>query len=328
MSNITQTLGKLERVPLRDVWINEASDFTPWLAEAENLNLLAEALELDEIEKVDSEYEVGDFRIDILCEDRSGKIIIENQLEKTDHKHLGQIMTYAAGVDAKKVIWIAESFRPEHVAAIDFLNENTTEDLNFFAVEVQLWKIGNSDPAPKFVLVARPNQWTKRSREETRAATIESPTKRKQLEFWTAFSDFLKQRAPHIKTQTPSPKLWFETYLGRANFKLNPTINTRNDRLGVELFITGTQAKQHFAKLYNLKDEIESKLGFTLDWQDLPDAKSTRIATWHPQAPIDQRERWQEYMEWLAQRLIAMHDTLKPIVRSLPSREEEAEPET
>lgn len=125
-------LSKLQRVPLREAWKHEASDFTPWLAEAENLNTLAESLGLDDLELVATEHWVGEFKLDILCTDGTDQVIIENQLEKTNHSHLGQILTYAAGIAAKKVIWVAEAFRPEHVAALEFLNQNTTDDLNFF----------------------------------------------------------------------------------------------------------------------------------------------------------------------------------------------------
>ena len=153
-------LGKLERINLREAWKHEALEFTPWLAQEDNLELLAETLGLVELELVGTEHWVGDFKLDVLCSDDDGQIIIENQLEKTNHSHLGQIITYAAGVGARKVIWLAESFRAEHVAALDFLNQNTTEGLNFFAVEVELWRIGNSPMAPSFNVVVKPNDWT------------------------------------------------------------------------------------------------------------------------------------------------------------------------
>ncbi|CAJ0718222.1 hypothetical protein LMG7143_04333 [Ralstonia thomasii] len=137
-------LARLERVNLREAWKHEAGEFTPWLAQDDNLQLLAQALGLSEIELVATEHPVGDFKVDILCSDDDGEIIIENQLEPTDHRHLGQIVTYAAGVDAKKVIWVAESFRPEHLAALEFLNQNTTGSLNFFAAEIELWRIAES----------------------------------------------------------------------------------------------------------------------------------------------------------------------------------------
>jgi hypothetical protein len=311
-------LSKLERVPLREAWKHEASDFTPWLAESENLNALADALGVSELVLVATEHWVGDFKLDILCTDGDEQVIIENQLEKTNHTHLGQIIAYAAGVGAKKVIWVAESFRPEHAAALQFLNDNTTDDLNFFAVEVELWKIGDSPLAPKFEVVVKPNEWAKTGREQARVAAATTPTKQLQQKFWLALMDHLGANAPQIRPQKPRPQHWLNNSIGRAGFGLNLTANTRDERLGVELWIPGVQAKQHFANLSDQKQDIEAKLGFELDWQELPDAKAVRIASWYPNAPIEDEQRWNEYIEWLTQRLVKMDAVLRPIVKALP----------
>ena len=311
-------LSKLECVPLREAWKHEVNDFTPWLAESENLNALADALGISELVLVATEHWVGDFKLDILCTDGDDQIIIENQLEKTNHAHLGQIIAYAAGVGAKKVIWLAESFRPEHAAALQFLNENTTDDLNFFAVEVELWRIGDSPLAPKFEVVVKPNEWAKSGREQARAAATTTPTKQLQQKFWTALVEHLAEKAPQIRPQKPRPQHWLNNAIGRAGFRLNLTANTRDQRLGVELWIPGAQAKQHFANLLAHKQEIESKLGFELDWQELPAAKGVRIASWYPNASIEDEQRWPEYIDWLTQRLVKMDEVLRPIVKRLP----------
>jgi hypothetical protein len=311
-------LSKLERVPLREAWKHEAGEFTPWLAEADNLNELAEALGLSELVRVATEHWVGDFKLDILCTNGDEQVIIENQLEETNHRHLGQIIAYAAGVGAKKVIWIAESFRPEHAAALQFLNDNTTEDLSFFGVEVELWRIGDSPLAPKFEVVMKPNDWAKSGREQARAVTSTSPTKQLQQKFWMALIEKLSKASPHIRPQKPRPQHWLNNSIGRSGFGLNITANTRDERLGVELWIPGTEAKQHFANLVPQKQDIENKLGFELDWQELPDAKACRIATWYPQASLEDENRWEEYLDWLTQRLIRMDQVLRPIVKALP----------
>ncbi len=311
-------LSKLERVPLREAWKHEASDFTPWLAETDNLNALADALGISELVLVATEHWVGDFKLDILCTDGDEQVIIENQLEKTNHSHLGQIIAYAAGVGAKKVIWVAESFRPEHAAALQFLNDNTTDDLNFFAVEVELWKIGDSPLAPKFEVVVKPNEWTKAGREQARAAAVTTPTKQLQQKFWIALVEHLAVNAPQIRPQKPRPQHWLNNSIGRAGFGLNLTANTRDQRLGVELWIPGAQAKLHFANLLAQKQDIEAKLGFELDWQELPDAKAVRIASWYPDASIENEQRWHEYIDWLTQRLVKMDTVLRPIVKALP----------
>ncbi len=311
-------LSKLERVDLRDVWKNEARDFTPWLAEIDNLNALADALGLSELVRVETEHWIGDFKSDILCTDGEDKVIIENQLEKTDHSHLGQVIAYAAGVGAKKIIWIAESFREEHVAAIQFLNDNTTDELNFFAVEIELWRIADSPLAPKFEVVVKPNDWTKFGREQARAVASATPTKQLQLKFWMALIDKLATNAPNIRPQKPRPQHWLNNTIGRSGFALNITANTRDERLGVELWIPGAEAKKHFANLFSQKKEIESKLGFELDWQELPDSQACRIAAWYPHASIEEESRWSEYLDWLTQKLVNMDQVLRPIVKTLP----------
>jgi Domain of unknown function (DUF4268) len=314
----SKNLSKLERVPLREAWKHEASDFTPWLAEAENLNALADALGLGELECIATEHWVGDFKLDILCTNGDDQVIIENQLEETNHRHLGQILAYAAGVGAKKVIWVAESFRPEHSAALQFLNEHTTEALSFFGVEVELWRIGNSPLAPKFEVVVKPNDWAKSGREQARAASSSSPTKQLQQKFWTALVERLAKTAPHIRPQKPRPQHWLNNSIGRSGFGLAITANTRDERLGVELWIPGSEAKKHFASLKEKKQEIETGLGFELDWQELPDAKACRVASWYPGASIEDEDRWPEYLNWLTQRLVKMDQVLRPVVKNLP----------
>jgi hypothetical protein len=311
-------LSKLERVPLREAWKHEAGDFTPWLADADNLDALAQALGLSELEAVATEHYVGDFKLDILCTDGDQQVIIENQLAETDHKHLGQILAYAAGVNARKVIWVAESFRPEHVAALRFLNENTTGDLSFFGVQVELWRIGNSPLAPKFEVVVRPDNWARAGREQARAAASASPTKQLQLKFWTALIERLAKKAPQIRPQKPRPQHWLNNSIGRSGFGLNITANTRGARLGVELWMPGEEAKARFARLIEQRPVIEKQLGFELDWQELPDAKACRIATWLSDASIEDEGRWNDYLAWLEQRLVIMDKVLRPIVKALP----------
>jgi hypothetical protein len=313
-----KNLSKLERVPLRQAWKHESGDFTPWLAEADNLDTLAQVLGISELVLVAAEHWVGDFKLDILCTDGDQQVIIENQLADTDHKHLGQILTYAAGVGARKVIWVAESFRPEHAAALQFLNDNTTDDLSFFGVQVELWRIGDSPFAPKFEVVVKPNDWVKTGREQARAASSTSPTKLLQQKFWVALIERLSRNAPHIRPQKPRPQHWLDNSIGRTGFGLNITANTRDERLGVELWIPGAEAKTHFANLSAQRQEIEKALGFELDWQELPDAKACRIATWYPDASIEEDQRWDEYLQWLEERLVVMDRVLRPIVKGLP----------
>jgi Domain of unknown function (DUF4268) len=310
-------LSKLVRVPLREAWKHEANDFTPWLAEEDNLNTLAEALDLPELDLVATEHWVGEFKLDILCTSGEEQVIIENQLEKTNHTHLGQILTYAAGTGARKVIWVAESFRPEHVAALEFLNQNTTDDLNFFAVEVELWRIGDSPLAPKFEVVVKPNEWAKAGREQAKAAAHATPAKQRQLKLWTALVEKIGAEAPQIKPQKPQPQHWLNISIGRAGFNLNPTASHKDDRLGVEVYIHHGESKKMFQALLAQKTGIEQQLGFELDWQELPDAHACRIATWRPNSPIEDEAQWPVYLDWFVQRIVKMNAVFRPLIQGL-----------
>lgn len=155
------SLGELVEVPLREIWSDEAASFTPWLAKPEHLKKLGDTLGM-ELEPEDEEVSVGPFSADILCKDTvdGSWVVIENQIEKTDHRHLGQILTYAAGLGAKTLVWVASKFTEEHRAALDWLNEHTSDEISFFGLEIEVWRIGDSAPAPKFNIVCKPNDWS------------------------------------------------------------------------------------------------------------------------------------------------------------------------
>src|SRR5262249_61031792 len=142
---IVQNLGRLERVELRNIWISEASDFTPWLARKENLDILGETLGID-LELEAQERPVGPFRADILCKDiRTNRwVLIENQLERTDHTHLGQLLTYASGLEAVTIVWIAARFTEKHRSTLDWLNKITDDRFRFFGLEEELCPIRDS----------------------------------------------------------------------------------------------------------------------------------------------------------------------------------------
>ena len=313
-----QPLSTLVRVPLREAWKHEAGDFTPWLAETANLATLADALGLGELELVATEHQVGDFKLVILCTDGADQVIIENQLDKTNHAHLGQIITYAAGIGAKKIIWVAETFRPEHVAALEFLNQNTTEDLNFFAVEIELWRIGDSPLAPKFEVVVKPNEWAKAGREQARAAVTATPTKQLYLRLWTELAALLAKRAPTIRPQKPRPQMWLNNSMGRRGFRLNPTASQQGKRLGVEVYIDHPESKRLFQALAAQREQLEQQLGFPLDWQELPEAQACRIASWRHNSPLEEEALWSDYLNWFVERLVQMNTVFRPAIQALP----------
>ncbi len=296
-------LGSLETVNLRTIFRSEASDFTPWLANEENLAKLGETLDI-ELELESQEKYVGPFRADILCKDINSQdwVLIENQIERTDHNHLGQLMTYAAGLKAVTIIWIAAEFTDEHRAALDWLNEITEEGVNFFGVEIELWKIGNSPVAPKFNVVCKPNLWTHYVSQA--AQRIESgeltETKKMQFEYWTNFQRFMKEQKSSLRPQKPSPQHWMNFAIGRSNFHLFAFTNTREKRIGIGLVVKGPNAKPHFHLLEDEKDIIEKEFGQRLEWKELPTKIECRIILNKFNCDLADTNRWNEYHQWMS----------------------------
>ena len=321
-----ETLGRLEKVDLRDVWTKEDSDFTPWLAREENLSVLAGTLGL-ELELEAEEKAVGPFRADILCKDTSSRdtdsktwVLIENQLEVTDHKHLGQLLTYGSGLKAVTIIWIASHFTEEHRSTLDWLNRITDTDFRFFGLEVELWRIGDSAPAPKFNIVSKPNDWSRSVAQAARAMdeTDLSETRAMQRDYWTAFHSVLDEiSGPVSGNRKPMPQSWMPYPIGRTGFSLNPAMNLRNRQLRSELWITGRNAKAFFHLLRRQKDAIERELSGDLKWQELPAANSSRIAIFLNDADPRDESDWRRQHQWLAARLNELHRVFANRVRAL-----------
>lgn len=306
-----QDLGKLEQVPLRKVWIHEAHTFTRWLALAENLALLSDALDL-EINLLQTEHSVGSFNVDILAEEAMSdkKIIVENQLEATDHDHLGKTITYASGVDAKFVVWVVASVREEHKRAVDWLNEHTDEDLHFFLVRVELWQIGDSSPAPKFNVVSQPNDWAKTVKQSASSSANLTDTKLRQLEFWEKFREFAQAEKTELRMRKPMPQHWYDISSGASNWHIALTLNSMTKQMSCEVYIS--ENKDLFKKFETHKAEVEQHLGNDLQWMELPNKKASRIKQ---SAPFDlgQEDQWPEYFKWLLYRAESFRKTFGAI---------------
>jgi len=311
-------LGKLEQVDIRDVWQNEATDFTPWLAMPENLEALSETLGMD-LETISMEQFVGPYRADILCKDGFSQdfVLIENQLEKTDHKHLGQILTYAAGLNAKSIIWIASKFTDEHRAAMDWLNEATEEDFSFFGLELELWKIGNSEHAPKFNIVSRPNTWTKNIREVAQHSGELSNIKQKQAQYWSAFKEFMLIRHSPIRCQKPSPQHWMNMSIGKTGFWLAARVNSYKERIAADCHCRTATSKAPFMALMDRKEEIQSHFDLPLEWNELPDAKESYVSIVRENTDFMNEVEWQNQFNWLAINLEKLNEVLRPIIRTI-----------
>lgn len=317
----THTLGRLERVDLRDIWISEATDFTPWLARPENLAILGETLGID-LELEAQERSVGPFRADILCKDNgtNGWVLIENQLERTDHGHLGQLLTYASGLEAVTIVWIAARFTEEHRSTLDWLNRITDDSFRFFGLEVELWRIGNSPAAPKFNIVSKPNDWSHSVAQAARAIDDTELSERRvlQREYWAALNLVLNaERGPVSGNRKPQPQSWMAYPIGRTAFWLATVMMRQKNQVRSELYISGVQAKALLTLLRQEKDSIEGEIGYPLEWEELPAKRDCRVAVYLNGVDPEDRIDWPRQHAWLAKRLNDMHRVFAQRVRAL-----------
>ena len=308
------TLGQLEEIKdLRQVWPHEASDFTPWLAEEANLSLLADALGL-EITLDETESQVGSFNVDIYATETGTerKIIIENQLEDTNHDHLGKLITYASGKGADIIIWIVKRAREEHRAAIEWLNNHTDENISFFLVEIKLYKIGNSDPAVMFDVIEKPNDWTKEVKKQKQNSS--DPAKQFRLEYWTAFNEYAFMQpafAKNFKKRKPSTDHWMTLSLGSSAYSLDILALKKRNAVVVEFYIHDD--KTIFQKLLQHKADIESDIGFNLDWRELPDKKASRIII-EKSVNLDDHSEWNAQFDWIVDTCVKFKRAFKKFV--------------
>ncbi|MCX6250549.1 MAG: DUF4268 domain-containing protein [Bacteroidetes bacterium] len=310
-------LGKLEKVNLRDQWRNEAIDFTPWLAQEENINILSEAISMD-LEVVSQEESVGPFRADILCKDGTDKyVLIENQIELTDHKHLGQIITYAAGLEAVSIIWIASRFTDEHRAAIDWLNHITQENFNFFGIEIELYKIGDSTAAPMFNVVAKPNDWSKIVKRSAEPGKF-TETDTFRLQYWTAMKEFIESHGRQsYRLQNPYAQHWTNVSLGRSGVHLAATVSKKYGWIRIELVFDGPSAKEQ----YNLiKDQYgldaAGQFSEKLEWFEVPGTKACS-AFIKKTADTTDISKWSEQHEWFRVNLEKFYTYFSPKIKAL-----------
>jgi hypothetical protein len=312
------SLGRLKPVDLRSVWGHEERDFTPWLAEEENLALLGDTIGLD-LELDEREKAVGPFRADIVCKDTATNswVLVENQIERTDHNHLGQLLTYAAGLDAVTIVWIADRFTDEHRAALDWLNEITGEEINFFGLEVELWRIGNSPIAPKFNVVSKPNEWIKTVTASREKGGL-TETQQLQLAFWTQFRTLLQETNSPLKPRKPRPQHWYDFSIGRSGVHLSVFANTRDKRIGVQLYMHDENAKTFYALLEQRKVEIDAEFDGELGWYQLPHKKASHLTIRNRNLgdPSNQ-DNWPRQQQWLKEITERFYTYFGPIVREL-----------
>lgn len=322
-------LGRLERVDARQIWRNEASEFTPWLRQ--NIALLAEALGIEIDVDVQNEVTVGVFWADLVGTDigSGAKVLIENQLEKSDHSHLGQLLTYAGGLDAAIIVWLAPSIQEEHRQAFQWLNEHTHEDVLFFGVEIELLRIDGSKPAPHFKVVVEPNEWQKAKSAQARrpASPVSSERNDRYRAFFHRVILELKAREPSSTTASPEHapgQNWWGFSLGRTGFVENFVFGydneTRTYVVRIELYIDVTDKQQNeaiFDRLLHDREAIERDFGEPLLWTRRDDVRLCRVYVQRPGSIDDDEAALADHLEWGIERMQRMRQAFRSRVLDL-----------
>jgi hypothetical protein len=225
-------------------------------------------------------------------------------------------MTYAAGLDAVKIIWIAQKFTEEHRAALDWLNDITSENIYFFGIEIELWKIGNSDPAPKFNLVAKPNDWTKAVHKSMSSQTL-SPYQIRQKEYWQGLKNFVETNNSFLNCITPRPQHWYSFALGRSLVHMDAYSSERDGFIRVGLILDSKDSKKHFHIIKdNYQESFESYIEEEINWQELPDNKMSIISI-EKKVNVKNRSEWPEQYKWLMEKLEKFDTFFRPKVKEL-----------
>ncbi len=304
-------IGTLVKKDPREVWPHEAHDFTPWLFA--HPEVLGEALGMD-LRLEATEHPVGVFSLDLIGVDESTqeRVIIENQLEFSDHGHLGQLMTYAAGAEATNIVWVARGFKEEHRAALDWLNSRTGEDTRFFAVTLSVVTIGDSMPAPLLEVVVRPNDWGKTVKES------ESKVSGKGLlyqEFWGQFLERVQAEHPDwTNAKKPTNASWMTMSVGTSSVWL--ALSFRKSGLSTELYFGSSDQnvnETQFSAAQDRKAEFEAAFGGPLNWDLLPNNKASRIIAYADAPGIEDVEAWSAYLEWFIDQVTRFRHALKVI---------------
>jgi len=318
-------ISKLENVDIRSVWKNEASDFTPWLVRQENINRIGDAIGMD-LTVIEDEKPVGPFSADIFCKDENSDsfVVIENQLEISDHKHLGQLLTYATGLNATSIVWIASEFEDEHRATLDWLNEHTGPEINFFGIKLEAVKINESPIAPNFRIVCQPNNWIK-SRNNTgyrRYGNGRLTENRKlQQDFWSSLNNQLAKNKSFLSRRKPVAHAWHGFSTGSSEAALEAVLKTRKEEITAQIIIRSNKSLYNF--LEDDKEKIESEFGEALDWRPMPNNSSSRIEIHKSNFDLENEEEWNDHISWLIVKLEKLHKVFSPRIKQLKNNKEQ-----
>lgn len=305
-------LGKIKEVDIRKVWAHEQYDFSKWLAAEENIRELGDTLNLA-LTDVETEKFVGSYRCDIICKDElTGKsVLIENQLEQTNHDHLGKIITYASGLDASVVVWIVAEARQEHASAIEWLNKHTDDDLAFFLIEVHAYTIGDSDPAPMFKIIEQPNDFARSVKAVARQGEL-SDAQIKRQEFWTMFNDVIDQRGKPFNKRKATTDHWYEVAVGSSQCHISIDLVNKEHKIRVGLWITDN--KDLFDSMKEHRAEVEANTGFPLDWDRLANKKAAVICATIPGLDFKKQDNYPELMNKAIDMVLAEKKAFAPYI--------------
>lgn len=267
--------GILTEVNVRELWRHEQYDFSNWIAEKKNIELLNNILGLTLVD-IDKEVYVGSYRCDIVAKDEASdiKVVIENQLECSNHDHLGKIITYASGLEATVIVWIVTKAREEHRSAIEWLNNVTDSKINFFLLELHAYRICDSLPAPKFEIIEKPNEFIKSVKTKNNSSEL-NKSQSERLNFWTVFNDVISDRGKPFNIRKANTDHWYDVAIGTSEAHISITLVNKENFIGVELYINDN--KDMFDILFSKKDKIEKELNLALEWQRLDNKKASRI---------------------------------------------------
>lgn len=305
MSNI----GRLIEVDVRELWKHEQYDFSNWLSKSDNLEYLNDILGLTLVD-VNKEVYVGPYRCDLVAKDETSGItvIIENQLESTNHDHLGKIITYASGLDAKVIVWVVKEAKEEHRAAIEWLNNNTANGINFFLIEIHAYRIGASDPAPKFEVVEKPNDFVKRSKPKGSDSEL-NRSQAERLNFWEQFNQIIVSRGKPFNVRKATTDHWYDIAVGSSEAHISISLVNKDGNIVVELYIYDN--KDLFNKLHDSKKEIETELGFSMTWARLDHKKASRIKYYIDGLNFDDHSNYDVLMNRIIDVAVKMREVFK-----------------
>ena len=305
-------IEKLTEVNIKELWKHEQHDFSNWLAKEENIKLIDDIIGLTLVD-INKEVYVGSYRCDIVATDETtgDRVIIENQLEASDHDHLGKVITYASGLGAKVAVQIVKQAREEHRSAIEWLNNNTSDDLSFFLLELHAYKIGDSNPAPKFEIVEKPNGFIKASKKTKTSGDI-GKAEAERLEFWEAFNDAIIRNGKPFNVRKATTDHWYDVAIGTSEAHISITLVNKESVIGVELYINDN--KDLFDRLYEQKELIESEIGFTFDWRRLDEGKAARVVHYIKGLDFDNHSNYVELMNEVIDKVIAARKVFKKFI--------------